>query len=625
MWMESPLMSMTSLMLHLVACLAILFFTAPYGPILCAVLWFLDLARGHPDPLVKGHGQSKNVAIIGGGVAGITSAKALLEEGHNPTILEKDANFGGVWQFSMEKGAKRDKGFTGQVWQDLITTSSAYVTSFSDFRPEEFIERKEHPYHMTCKMYYEYLEAYMKYGKIDQKKHLQLNTEVKSCTKVSNGWELEIVKDSKITKRTFDYVVVSTGQHQCAKKPSETMAMEGEETPALKSLSEFKGEIVHSSNYINSKQFEGKRVLIVGGGDSGGDIVKHIADVCKPGECYMSLRRGAHVTPRYFHKDTVPIDYAMYRFAYCMPHVLRTNVLREAFHKVLRTVAATDKTTHWILTLHNINGMGASNYFTSKSEEMCKAFAAGTAFLKPGVKKFTADGCEFEPLPKRFQMYCPDVDCSPVKLDAVILCTGFEQKFPFLPKGSEAHGHLDRYRLVFHPDLDDMAFVGFARPAGFGAIPPCAEIQARWMAQVVSGKALLPRKSEMLNTINIVKKDFKAVRKTPNQSLIFFPYYLAEIAREFGANPRMFNLFFSNPKLWYRVAFGMYNSTQYRLYGPHAKFEETAKFLMERMPVPNVKDGPVSRPPVPVLLVLSVFFGVVAKVPYFGTPFVACV
>ena len=32
-----------------------------------------------------------------------------------------------------------------------------------------------------------------------------------------------------------------------------------------------------------------------------------------------------------------------------------------------------------------------------------------------------------------------------------------------------------RYRLVFHPSLPQMAFIGFVRPAGLGAIPPLGE------------------------------------------------------------------------------------------------------------------------------------------------------
>lgn len=395
----------------------------------------------------------------------------------------------------------------------------------------------------------------------------------------------------------------------------------------FKGLDKFReggGIVVHSADYVNPKPFVDKKVLVIGGGDSGADIVKHIGDICSKGHCYMSLRRGAHVAPRYFHKDDLPIDYAMFRFAYYLPHLLRTNILRRAFFKVLDKVVEDDncETTKQMIRLHHLNGMSASTYFTTKSEEMCKAFAAGTAHLKPEVEEFTATGCTFKtPVPNT-----AGVDCSPVDLDAVVLCTGFTTKFPMLPAEFQEHEHLDRYRLVFHPDIEDCAFIGFVRPTGFGAIPPCAEMQARWTAQVVSGNVDLPPKDVMKSRAAVIKKKYLEVRLVKNQMLVFFPYYLAEIAYEYGVNPQGLKLFMTHgPKLWWRIMFGPYTSHQYRLFGPHAKPELAKEMILQKITYPTYTAGPLARPPPAILLFASFFFGIMSKIPITGKPFAPCV
>jgi len=469
---------------------------------------------------------------------------------------------------------------------------------------------------MTADMYYDYLTAYMAYGGVDEKKHFKLNTIIDKMAKTEEGdWNITYTDQlaNKTVTQKYDWVFVCTGQHQVSKEDIKMGTFPG--------LENFKGDIMHSSNYVNAKPFVNKKVLIIGGGDSGADIVKHIADICSPGHCYMSLRKGAHVAPRYFYGDSLPIDYAMFRFAYYMPHLLRTNILRQAFHKVMDKAAETCPTSAQILRLHKLNGLSASTYFTTKSEEMCKAFAAGTAQLKPEVKTFTETGVIFGKPSDKIE----GINGDPVEIDSLILCTGFKTVYPFLPQEFREHQHLDRYRLVVHPGLDQVAFIGFARPTGFGAIPPCAEMQARWISQVVSGKVDLPSKKHMIETASVIKTNYLKVRKVPNQMLVFFPYYLAEIAHEFGVNPRPVQLFLKSPTLWFKVMFGVYNATQYRLNGPNADFEKASSHIVNNMPYPNPIHGPVKRPPIPILLASSIIFGIISKVPFLGQPFSACV
>lgn len=615
MWMKSAHWSFTQFVALLAVNILILALTFPFGISICFGLYVWDLVKGVKNPVHEGHGQKKKVCIIGGGVSGITSAVCMVEEGHDVHIFEKDHTWGGVWQFSAGKRTDNEE-FSGQVWQNLITTSSAYITSFSSFPPpmeKDDTRLAQFPYHMTASMYFDYLTAYMHHGGVS-KDHFNFNTTVDKMDKQGDKWRLHVTTEGK-AQRTVecDWVIVSTGQHQVFDKSKQ-----------FKGLDDFKGDVVSSSEYVNPKPFVGKRVLVIGGGDSGADIVKHIGDVCAKGQCYMSLRRGAHVTPRYFNNDELPIDYAMLRFACYLPHLVRLQIQRIGFLSELRNVALTCKTTRQLMRLRDLCGMTGDTYFTTKSEEMCKAFAAGTAHLKPEVERFTATGVEFKtPVPN-----VAGVDCGPVEIDAVVLCTGFKTEFPMLPANVRDHAHLNRYRLVFHPDLENVAFIGFCRPAGFGAIPPCAEMQARWTAQVVSGKVDLPDKATMRKVAADTKKLYNDLRVSPNQMLIYFPYYLAEIAYEFGANPQGLKLFMKSPKLWLKVMFGPYTSHQYRLSGPHAKPKMAEDFIMRKISYPeknvNIKSGILSRPPRALMLAASLIFGTISKIPITGKPFTPC-
>ena len=60
---------------------------------------------------------------------------------------------------------------------------------------------------------------------------------------------------------------------------------------------EFRGDFIHSSAYRYPKQFEGKRVLIIGAGNSGCDIA---VDAIHHGKsCDISMRRGYYFVPKY--------------------------------------------------------------------------------------------------------------------------------------------------------------------------------------------------------------------------------------------------------------------------------------------------------------------------------------
>ncbi|KAK8936884.1 putative indole-3-pyruvate monooxygenase YUCCA4 [Platanthera zijinensis] len=66
--------------------------------------------------------------------------------------------------------------------------------------------------------------------------------------------------------------------------------------PEMKGMEAFKGEMMHSSEFRNGADYAGKRVLVVGCGNSGMEMC---LDLCKHAAApFLSVRSGAHVLPR---------------------------------------------------------------------------------------------------------------------------------------------------------------------------------------------------------------------------------------------------------------------------------------------------------------------------------------
>jgi putative flavoprotein involved in K+ transport len=76
-------------------------------------------------------------------------------------------------------------------------------------------------------------------------------------------------------------------------------------TPALDSVDSFGGDVIHSVKYRNAESFRGKRVLVVGVGNSGGEIASELGN--SGVDVTILVRRGANVVPRAI--AGVPIQY----------------------------------------------------------------------------------------------------------------------------------------------------------------------------------------------------------------------------------------------------------------------------------------------------------------------------
>lgn len=179
------------------------------------------------------------VIIIGGGQSALACGYFLRRTGLRYLILDDQKYAGGAWQHG---------------WESLTLFSPAAFSSLPGWMMPE-TEGKFPTRNETI----EYLEQYEK--KYDLP--IERPVEVKSVSKINNRFELTTSNGLYLGKT----IVSATGTW---KSPY---------IPKTYNRELFKGEQLHSANYKNALAMKGKKVLVVGGGNSGAQLLAEISKV----------------------------------------------------------------------------------------------------------------------------------------------------------------------------------------------------------------------------------------------------------------------------------------------------------------------------------------------------------
>lgn len=213
-----------------------------------------------------------SICIIGGGPGGLCMARALKRQGLDYEQFERHSDFGGVWDLE-NPGTP--------MYESAHFISSRDLSGFLDYpMPKHF------PDYPSNRQILEYLRSFaLAFGLYDK---VRFNTAVERVDKDTDGrW---IVTLGNGERRRYRALVCATG---CNWDPN---------MPEIKG--HFNGEIRHSVTYRRSEEFKGKRVLIIGAGNSGADIACDAA--ANADKAFISLRRGYHFIPK--HIFGLPAD-----------------------------------------------------------------------------------------------------------------------------------------------------------------------------------------------------------------------------------------------------------------------------------------------------------------------------
>jgi dimethylaniline monooxygenase (N-oxide forming) len=186
--------------------------------------------------------MAKRVAIIGAGPTGLMALKNLKEDGFEVTGYDARPYVGGLWKYSTDASLSAAEG--------TVFNSSIYRSAISDFPFPE--DTDDFP---TSGQMHRYLESYCDHFGL--RKHIHLNTRVNGIKRDGQEWALQVEEQSESGTSTtrsdrFDKVLVATGSFTKPKYPT------------IEGIDLFDGPKVHSINFHNESQYDGKNVLLVG-------------------------------------------------------------------------------------------------------------------------------------------------------------------------------------------------------------------------------------------------------------------------------------------------------------------------------------------------------------------------
>jgi cation diffusion facilitator CzcD-associated flavoprotein CzcO len=204
------------------------------------------------------------VVIIGSGLAGLTAAHGLRQHGIAAVILERERDIGSSW-------ARRHPQLTLNTHRDLSTLPDfAYPAGTPAFPKRDAVVR-----------------------------HLQAFAETHAFD-IRHGVEVTGIRRDRAY-----YVVTANGAEMWA---SHVIIATGRDAqgalPAWPGLETFTGQILHSRDFGDARAYEGRSVLVIGGGNSGFDLLNHLGRI-KTGPIWFAVRRGPSVLPKRLFRFSV--------------------------------------------------------------------------------------------------------------------------------------------------------------------------------------------------------------------------------------------------------------------------------------------------------------------------------
>jgi len=581
----------------------------------------LSLAAPGAPPRPPPFPASRSVCVVGAGASGLTALKHLRDHGHAATCFDGGVRVGGVYA----------KAYRGA----LLTTSSQLI-AFSDHSDGT----EAAPAFWTADEYLAYLDAYCaRFGLFDairfrsrvvtaafdgearkwrvavqhdchvppHRSAFALGAHIEAARReaaaargratpegaatytyadhATGEWRAMAPSSSSVREYLFDVLAVCTGTNTAPNRPPEIFE------------AGFLGDVTHASEYTSADRFAGKRVAVVGLGESGADIAEAVSAVAAATAVAVRGSHG-HMIPRTQPgPGGGPVDCNTNRCRYSNPYAFGASIgwanqVAKSFFAGRRTAATQNGAPAGPTVAQTVHGLNLAQGSSAFSKFGCKTYGLGRAIVDHGAV-FRRGPFTVRPDGLAFGGDGAAAEDDVFACDAIVACTGYRASLPFFaadaPERAYANPRL-LYKHVFPPDFDrrPVAFVGFARPA-FGAIPPCAELQARLLARVVSGSHALPEAGE---AARVAAADAAVwARRFPSDaarlpSLVDYQLYCDDVAAAMGCLPPLRALAWTKPRLWLKLMLAAFSVHQYRLDGPHRN-PRVVERVYGRRPVGN--------------------------------------
>jgi flavin-binding monooxygenase-like protein len=436
--------------------------------------------NGHLD-----YGALPRACIIGAGSSGITAAKALADRDIPFDCFEKSDKVGGNWVFGNRNGMSSS-------YSTLHINTSRKRMEYADYpMPPSYPDFPRHD--QIARYFDDYVEHF------GLRERITFNTGVEQARPREDGvWEVTLEGEGAAgggrEVRHYDALLVANGHHWLPRWP---------EPPISGS---FDGEQIHAHDYKEPSQLAGRRVVVVGMGNSAMDIA---VDASYHALCTtLVARRGVHVVPKYVLG--YPLD------AGVRPSRLPFTWLLRGMQLITRvTVGPMDR---YGLPLPD-HRLGQAH--PTVSSRILDRLAHGAITVKPEIAELAGERVRY-------------ADGSEEQADLIVYCTGYRISFPFLDERLVAapENRLVLYKRVFSPAHSGLYFIGFIQP--WGAIMPIAEVQSRLVAGHLTGEYALPSRAEMERDMQaMLRRQSRRYRASKRHTIqVDFANYVVELDDE---------------------------------------------------------------------------------------------
>ena len=399
------------------------------------------------------------IAVIGAGSSGLAVLRALRTCGLRVEGFEKGSDVGGLWRYENDNGLS---GAYASLRTNVSRTRMAYPSFPLPASEADFPGHAE----MTA-----YLEAYAEENRL--RPFIRFRTTITSVESCPDG--TSCLRTSDGSTRRYRAVVVAIGVFWCPRVP---------EYPG-----HFDGDVIHSHDYRSPAAFAGRRVLVVGAGQSAAEIAVEVSRVAA--RTSLSVRSGAHVIPRwidgrpYDRFDVSPVNRMPWRL---LNRIYAFRVSRELGNMPASWPRATRRILEGIPIV---------------SSDLVPAVRRGQVIIRPAIDRLIGGAVRF-------------VDGSEDPVDSIVYATGYRISLPFLSSAVvSANGRaFPLYRRIVPPNHPSLFFAGFVDAPG--GLLPVVETQSEWIAAVLAGRLSLPAPDRMWDAMKRAER--RTHQRFPNES-----------------------------------------------------------------------------------------------------------
>lgn len=353
-----------------------------------------------------GGGRPEKVCVVGAGPSGLIMARQLRSAGIPFDVYEKHSDVGGIWD-------PENPG--SPVYRSAHFISSKHTSYFYGFpMPDSY------PDYPGWRQLRDYIRSFAReYGLYE---HITLGTPVETARLADDGGWLVTAGGQQ---RRYRALIAAPGVTWHPNMPS---------YPGLET---FGGQARHAVGYRDPDEFRGKRVLILGGGNSGADIA---CDAARNADAaFFSVRRGYRFIPK--HLFGVPLDVFINEGGEPPAGVVVPEDPSELIDAIVGDLTryGLPAPDHAALSSHPI-----------VNTQIIHHLSHGDITAKPDVARFTEQGAVF-------------ADGSEEQLDTVIFATGYDYRIPFVEDSlfEWRQGHPQLYLNVFNRAVDSLYVLGF--------------------------------------------------------------------------------------------------------------------------------------------------------------------